>query len=64
MPNTHSYTLDPFRGVFCRVRVNIFSPSIYCSMGIIHARFTRAHQLNVHSFVLGVLRKQLVVLAS
>src|ERR1700733_1391051 len=63
MPNAHSYTLHPFRGVLCHVRVNVFSPPIYCSMSIIHARFSWAHQLNVHGFVLWVLRKRLIVVA-
>lgn len=33
-------------------------------MGIIHARFARAHQLNVHSFVLRFLRKRLIVVCA
>lgn len=43
MPHAHTHTLDPLRGVFCHVRFNIFPPSIYCSMGIVHARFPRPH---------------------
>lgn len=55
VPHAHVDSLGPFRGMFRHVRVDVFPPSINCRTSVVHARFPRAHQLNVHNFGLRVL---------
>lgn len=50
------HTLDPFRGMFRYIRVDIFSPSVNRRTSIVYARLPRSHQLDVQRFVLGFLR--------
>jgi hypothetical protein len=51
------YALDPFRGMFHHVRVDVFPPSVQRRAGVVYTCLPGPHQLNVHRLFLGALRR-------